>query len=222
MAGRIRSFLLTRAPALAAGCMTVWCAPGLAADAVDNQPQQVIQPEVERREIKEPKIDTEDFEVGIYGGVLSIEDFGSNAVVGARLAYHVTEGIFLEAAAGQSTAGKTSFETLSGSVQLLNDDDRKYTYYNVSVGYNILPGEVFIGSKWAFNSDLYVIGGIGNTRFAGDNHFTGNFGVGYRFLATDWLAIHIDVRDHIFKSDLLGTNKTTNNIEAGAGITFFF
>ena len=38
-------------------------------------PGQVIDPEVERREIKEPAIDKEDFEVGAFAGVMSIEDF---------------------------------------------------------------------------------------------------------------------------------------------------
>ncbi|MBT8110822.1 MAG: hypothetical protein KJO27_08860, partial [Gammaproteobacteria bacterium] len=34
-------------------------------------PGQVIDPEVERREIKEPAIDREDFEIGAYVGIMS-------------------------------------------------------------------------------------------------------------------------------------------------------
>ena len=41
-------------------------------------PGQVIDPEVERREIKEPAIDREDFEFGAFVGLMSIEDFGSD------------------------------------------------------------------------------------------------------------------------------------------------
>ena len=37
-------------------------------------------------------------------------------------------------------------------------------YYNVSVGYNVLPGEVFIGSNCAKASAFYLIAGIGSTR----------------------------------------------------------
>ena len=36
-------------------------------------PGQVIDPEVERRKVKEPKIDREDFEVGGFVGLMSIE-----------------------------------------------------------------------------------------------------------------------------------------------------
>ncbi|HEY5807887.1 MAG TPA: hypothetical protein VIT67_07955, partial [Povalibacter sp.] len=67
------------------------------APSEQSVPQPIINPEVERREIKRAKIDTEDFEIGIYGGILSIEDFESHPVYGARLAYHLTEDFFLEA-----------------------------------------------------------------------------------------------------------------------------
>ena len=56
----------------------------------------MISPELERRTITEADIDSEDFEVGAFVGVMSIEDFGSNVVYGARGAYHITEDFFVE------------------------------------------------------------------------------------------------------------------------------
>lgn len=185
-------------------------------------PEQVIDPQVERRDIREPKIDTENFEVGVFAGVMSIEDFGSDLVYGARLSYHITEGLFVEGSVGQSEAGLTSFEELSGGAPILSDSDREFTYYNLSLGYNIFPGEVFIGEGRAFNTSLYLIGGLGSTRFAGDDRFTVNVGAGYRFLITDWIALHLDFRDHMFDTDLLGTEKTVHNFEAHLGMTVFF
>jgi outer membrane beta-barrel protein len=185
-------------------------------------PGQVIDPQVERREIKEPKIDREDFEVGAYVGVLAIEDFDSNLVYGARLAYHVTEGFFVEGTFGVSDAGLTSFEILSGGALLLTGDERDYTYYNLSLGYNILPGEVFIGEGHAFNTSLYLIAGLGSTSFAGDDRFTVNVGAGYRFLLTDSVALHLDFRDHLYDIDLFGEEKTVHNLEGTLGVTVFF
>ena len=188
----------------------------------NRQGRDIIPPDLERQQIDVDAIDSEDFEVSIYYGVLSIEDFGSNDVYGVRLAYHITEGLFLEAAYGQSVGGQTSFENLSGSAQLLTDEERDYNYYNLSAAYNLLPGETFIGKSWAFNSALYVIGGVGNTEFGGDERFTVNFGFGYRLLFNDWLAMHVDVRDHLFDSDLLGKEKTVHNFELTAGFSVFF
>jgi len=182
----------------------------------------IIDPQIERRQIERARIDTEDFEIGAYFGILSIEDFESHAVYGARFAYHLTEDFFLEATAGQSKAGRTSFENLSGSANLLDDDDRKYTYYGLSLGWNALPGEVFIGKDRAYNSAFYFVAGIGSTTFGGDDRFTVNGGFGYRILPSDWIAVHFDVRDHIYDTDLLGEKKIVNNLEAHLGLSVFF
>jgi outer membrane beta-barrel protein len=185
-------------------------------------PGQVIDPQVERREIKEPRIDREDFEIGAFVGVLSIEDFGSDVSYGLRLAYHITEGFFLETTAGASRGGLTSFEELSGDARLISDSERDYYYYNLSLGYNILPGEVFLGEGRAYNTNLYLIAGLGATRFAGDDRFTVNVGAGYRFLLNDAVALHIDFRDHLYDIDLFGEEKTVHNLEGHLGLTVFF
>ena len=189
---------------------------------LEENSTQVIQPAILRRKIEVDRIDTEDFEVGAYVGILSTEDFGANTVMGVRVAYHITENIFTEAAYGISDTSETSYERLSGGAKLLTPEDRRLTYYNISLGYNLLPGEAYLSDGMAFNTSLYIIGGAGITQFAGDNRFTVNFGAGYRFLASDWLAIHADVRDHIFEIDLLGVKKTTNNLEMHMGFTVFF
>ena len=72
------------------------------------------------------------------------------------------------------------------------------------------------------NSGFYLLTGIGNVKFAGDDHLTINLGAGYRVLPNDWLAIHIGVMDRVFDSDLLGETKVTNNIETLLSATVFF
>ena len=198
------------------------CARDRLVQAEDTTQPPVIEPDVERRDIEVPRIDTEDFEVGLLAGQISVEDFGVNTVAGGRFAYHVTEGFFVELAAGRADTELTSFERLSGAAQLLTEDEREYSYYNVSLGYNIFPGEHFIGKNRAMNTQTYVIGGVGKTTFAGDDRFTINFGLGMRLMPLDWLAVHGDIRDHVFDIDLLGQEKTSHNLEATLGVTFFF
>ncbi len=207
--------------ALCVGGLT-GCARDRLVQAEDTTQPPVIDPDVARRDIEVPRIDTEDFEVGILAGQISVEDFGVNTVAGGRFAYHVTEGFFVEVAAGKADTELTSFERLSGAAQLLTEDERGYSYYNVSLGYNIFPGEHFIGKNRAMNTQTYVIGGVGKTTFAGDDRFTINFGVGMRLMPLDWLAVHGDIRDHVFDIDLLGQEKTSHNFEATLGVTFFF
>jgi len=228
MENRTRVLLLSVLLLPLAGCASLrwpWQkaeAPVAEEVSQDVDDGRVIEPEVERRRVKVAKIDSENVELGAYFGAISIEDFGTNPLYGVRADYHVTEDFFFEANIGRSRAGRTSFETLNGNVQLLTGDERQFTYYNLSLGYNFLPGEVYLGRDLAMNSALYLIGGIGSTKFAGDSRFTLNFGAGYRVLPTDWLAIHIDVQNLVFQSDLLGKDKLTSNIGAYLGATVFF
>jgi len=186
-----------------------------------EQPPALIDPNIERREIDESDIDTEDVEIGIFGGFISIEDFESSEVVGVSLAYHINENLFLEARYAQATAGQTSFEKLSGGAPFLTEEERDYTYYNLSIGYNI-NGETFFTDNLVFNSDVYFTLGAGSTKFGGDERFTISAGAGYRLLFTDFWALKVDVRDHVFTSDIIGVEKDVHNLAITLSTTFFF
>ena len=233
METRIRLLLLSIAAAAMSGCASMhwpWhhhktdatSSAASATEDVNAPPPSVIEPQVERREVKVPKIRAKDIELGAYYGELSIQYFGAQPVEGGRLDYHINEDLFVEATYGRAKGGRTSYELLSGNVQLLSDAERRFTYYNLSLGYNLLPGEVFIGRNLAMTSALYMIGGIGNVKFAGDQNFAVNFGAGFRVLPTDWLALHIDVQDLVFKSNDIGIYQLKNNLQATIGATVFF
>ena len=195
------------------------------ADAEDKSipaQEQVIQPQLERRDVKVPHIGSNEIELGYYSGILSMENFSAESVKGVRLAYHVTEDFFLEGAYARSTISDEFFRARAFPITGFDNQEEDLTYYNLSLGFNVLPGEIFVGHRWAMASAFYIIGGIGTTTFANENFSTFNFGGGYRILLNDWLAMHIDMRDYVFDSDLLGQNKRTNNFEATVGISVFF
>jgi len=206
--------------------------PALCAAQSSSQPQQpsneqVIQPQVERREIKLPKYPSKDFAIGVFGGTYSTQNFGSSGVAGVRLGYHITEDIFVDAVYAQTKVSDENYrQILSGG--LFAQPEEKLKYYNLSAGYNILPGEVFWGRNRAWASALYVIAGIGSTNFlASDlvnrrNRQTINFGLGTRVLFWDRVALQVDLRSHHFDLDLLGRNESTKNLELTGGVTFYY
>ncbi len=195
--------------------------PEIVPEPVDAD-TSIITPQVQRRVIKTPKIKARNFEIGANFGALSIQDFGTNPLYGARLAYHVTEDIFLEGSIARSKAGTTSLEDVFPNITVLSDSGRKLTYYDLDVGYNFLPGEVFLGRGRAFNTALYAVVGMGAVKFADQDKFALNFGVGTRILLTDWLDMHLDVKDHVFETDITGRTKNVHNIEATLGFAWFF
>ena len=195
--------------------------PEIVAETPEADPS-IIEPQVQRRVIKTPKIKAKNFELGANFGALSIQDFGTNPIYGARLAYHVTEDIFLEGSIARSKAGTTSLQDVFPNITVLSESGRRFTYYDLDLGYNVLPGEVFLGRGRAFNTALYAVVGMGAVKFADQDKFALNFGVGSRILITDWLDMHLDVKDHVFETDITGRTKNVHNIEATLGFAWFF
>jgi outer membrane beta-barrel protein len=208
------------------GLLVAVNAPAFAGTAGDENDDgelgKIITPDMQRRHIKEADLDSEDFELGLYYGLLSIEDFGSNEVSGVTFAYHITDRVFTEASYGLSSLEKTSYELLSGGVQLLTDEQRNLRYYNLSLGLNFLPGQVYLTKNWHFNTNFYVLAGAGNTHFADQSYFTYNFGAGLKFYATDWWSMDLSMRDYAFTHELFGNQKNTKNLEARFGLAIYF
>ncbi|MDQ6685950.1 MAG: outer membrane beta-barrel domain-containing protein [Pseudomonadota bacterium] len=192
-----------------------------AADPPKPAGDQVVVPEVDRREIKIPKFPSNDFEMGLFGGTYATQNFGASAVGGIRLGYHITEDFFVEGVYAYTKVSDEDFRLiLPGGV--FPKPSVNVLYYNLSVGYNVLPGEIFFFGKRAKASAIYLITGVGSTKFDQQRRPTFNAGFGLRVFPADWMAVQFDVRDHVYSLDLLGKRQTTQNIELTGGLTFFF
>lgn len=181
----------------------------------------IYQPDEGRIILHESDIDAQDIELGLYAGIISIQDFGTNTITGLGVSYHISEDFFFTTTMGEATLKKTSFEKLNPGFELLSEDERKYRYYNIGMGYNLFQGESFLLSH-AFNSAFYLTAAAGSTRFAGDRLHTITWGFGYRVVFLDWLATHISARDHIFKSDVFAEDETFHSVELALGLSVFF
>jgi outer membrane beta-barrel protein len=201
-------------------CLGAGLCIATATQAQDDRP--LIEPDVTPVPVTEALIDTENFEIGAFVGVINIEDFESSLLYGGKLTYHLSESFFFEAGVGFAEGGETSFEKLAGNVEVLTDSERDYSYYNINLGYNVLPGEAFLTENYAFNTNFYLIAGAGATDFAGDTRFTLNAGAGYQVLLTDSVAVQIGVRQHYYRIDVLGAEKTSMNTEVSTGLSVFF
>ena len=185
--------------------------------------EQVVVPQVERRDVKLPRFPSKDIEVGLFAGVYSTESFGASGIAGVRLGYHITEDFFVQANLAQTKVSDEAFsQYLPGGGLFPGDSVQKLTYYNVSAGWNALPGEVFIGRNRAMASAIYLLGGIGSTKFIERRRQTFNLGVGLRVLFTDRVGLHMELRDHIFKTDITGLPLTTHNVEFSGGFAWYF
>ena len=214
---RLRSFFLASSFLMALMSVTA-----VSAQSDEDEQTNLIEPQIERIDFDESMIDSDDFEIAAYAGLLAVEHFDTEVVVGFKLGYNVSEEFFVQLSYGESDTGETSFEKLSGGAPLLSDDERKLQYYLISVGYNLFPGEAFLTDSTTFNTVLYLSAGVGNTEFAGDDRFTTALAVGHRTLFADGFSFDIEMRDLIFEQDLFGEEETTHNIELTFALNVFF
>ncbi len=204
--------------------LVAWAQPTPAAPptgATSAAAEQVIVPQVDRREVKRPRYPSRDFAFGLYGGTYSTQNFGTEVVSGLRVSYHVTEDIFVDATFGRTKVSDENYrQVLPGGIFVNRTET--LSYYAVSAGYNLLPGEVFFWRNHAKATQGYVLAGIGSTDFAGQKRQTFHYGFGLRLILADWFSVQADVKDHIFSLDLLGKRQNTHNPEISLGLTVFF
>lgn len=215
----LRLLVMVTTLALASGCSLLRGQP-VSDEPVEGPVPAVIDPALERREIVRPAIDTEDWEFGVFAGVLSVEDFGAESMYGARFAFHATEDLFLEGRYARSSLRDTSFRRIGAP--LFDTEKEDLTAYDLSVGYMVLPGEVFLGTRWARTSGVYLSFGVGRVEFADRDSISYAFGFGIKVLPTDWLSLRLEARDTVFESDLLGENEWKHNFEINLGFGVYF
>lgn len=219
MNSALRPYLLMATALAASGCSLLRGDPP-ADELVEGPVPAVIDPMLDRRDIVRPQIDTEDWEIGAFGGVLSVADFGAEAMYGLRFAYHATEDIYLEGRYASSSISDTSFRRIGAPIFDVEKED--LTAYDLSVGVMVLPGEVFLGTRWARTSGVYMSFGVGRVEFADRDSISYAFGFGLKVLPTDWLSLRLEARDTVFESDLLGENEWKHNFEINLGFGVFF
>jgi outer membrane beta-barrel protein len=182
---------------------------------------QVVVPEVQRRDVKLPRIPSKDIEVGVLLGTYSTQNFGASMVGGLRLGYHITEDFFVEGAFAQTKVNDDNYRrVLPGGLFPSGKETLKYV--TLSAGYNVLPGEIFIGRNNARASQVFLLAGLGSTQFGDQRKQSFNLGVGLKVLLGERTALRVDMRDHIFSLDLLGQRERTQNLELTAGLSYFF
>ena len=71
--------------------------------------------------------------------------------------------------------------------------------------------------------DFYLSLGGGASVEPGDRGLTGSGGFGMKFYLTEWLALRLDVRDHVrqMNRQQLGVDRIVNDISAMGGLSVF-
>ncbi len=213
-----RSFLVFALSGVA--CINAIAADKTLSNLNDKQESvRIIEPKKDVPVAKAAAIDDERFELGVFTGFLSVEDFNTNPVFGVSFSYHLKPSVLLQLNYGQSAVDKATFE---GNNNFLADNDRDFTYTDVLGGYRILRGRSFFGKNQKYNTDIYLMGGLAAIDFAGESNTGVVVGASYRVVLTDTLVATMDFRGYSVNRDFLDDNKRTLNAELSFGLNLLF
>jgi outer membrane beta-barrel protein len=160
---------------------------------------------------------------GWYAGDLS----DGAPVYGGAYTFHFTEDLGLEASYFRT---KQSFQLLEaindrqqGLVDIVEVEETPVQFFLGHLVWSLAYGKV----RWLGGAigrfDFYLSLGGGATLEEGERGLTGSGGFGMKFYLTEWLALRLDVRDHVReqKRVQLGVEKVVNDVSAMGGLSVF-
>lgn len=187
-----------------------------------------IAPEKKVDKVSSAKIDTERFELGIYTGYISIQNFDSNWLFGIQGSYHIQPRLVANIYIAQSSGAQARFEReLQGTDgNFIPNRDDGFQYMGIGLSYNLLNARSFSGNKRKYDSYISIDTAVENVEFAGESNIGLMIGTTYKTVLTDWLTVNISFKDHIVERSALGVREEqstlTQNIEASLGFNVLF
>lgn len=163
-------------------------------------------------------VDKDFFEVGTSLGILTVQDFTSEAALGLNASFLTTENFFLQANFFKADISITSAEEIIGEYS----DSRTYQHFNALLGYRIFQGEIFRDDYSALSS-LYVKAGVGETQFLDEYNFTYVVGAGYQLSLLSNLSVTLDFYHYQYNSIVIYTaQESVRNSQVAIGVNWLF
>jgi len=205
------------------GCASLSRQPKAPEGAViigEEPPGRVVDPDTKTAPVRVRAIPAEDFEVtGLATFVVMdhVENDKSNFVgtYALRGAYHVTEDFFVEA--GYGKASRTGWNRLRRWMNKEQAEPIQLETYDVSAGFNLLPGDLYLTKNYVLPFVGYATAGVGYQKYEGLNAPSTVFGIGIKFFPKDWLAFRYEIRDRVWYHD--GDH---SNAEFTVGVGVYF
>lgn len=219
---RLFSVVLTLLLAIG-GCFS---ASIFAAEAELQRPTILIEPNIKRSPNSYPDFEKNHFDIIPFIGGYKLDGFNTEALQGIKIGIYPHRQFFIAINYGLSEIDE-SVRTDLGFLPLLTDT--KLSYYDLSLGINLLPSQLHfrLYGRRAINADVYLAAGLGKINIAStDNNDIDdsivNLGMGLRLALAKWLCLHASVKNHIMEESLLDPSTSAQNLSYNLGLGIYF
>jgi outer membrane beta-barrel protein len=172
-----------------------------------------------RRSAKERLVQkTNRHEVGVRGGEYVSDVFDTSYVVGALYAYHLTEDFAVEASGSYTRITSKGVPELERIFSVLGGQKRTSLLFFSNLVWSPLHAKLQSGAS-VVHFDVQLTAGAGVVDSALSSGIAGDGGIGFMFLLGRAVALRIDLRDYIYRQELLTRRLIVNDVALTGGVS---
>jgi outer membrane beta-barrel protein len=165
-------------------------------------------------------LQTNRHELTLRGGYYVSDLLDGTYVVGGAYAYHMTEDLAIEASGAYTRLASAAGSELERTFVLLQNKSRRALLFDADLIWTPAHGKMRVGGSIVhFDPYLAAGGGVVDSVLASD--IAGNAGFGLRFFVGRAVAIRLDVRDHIYRQQLLARKVLVNDLTSMLGVSLY-
>lgn len=159
-------------------------------------------------------------ELTVLGGYYSSDLFDGTYVVGGAYAYHMTEDFAIEAHAALTHIASSAGTELEQLYVVLGTKNRREILYHADLVWDPAHGKLRLGGAIR-HFDLYVAAGAGVIDSVLSSDIAGNAALGLKFFIGRAMAIRIDVRNYVYRQQLLARKEWVDDVTTTLGLSLF-
>ncbi len=174
-----------------------------------------------RRSVRERLVQkTNRHELTLRGGEYVSDIFDATWVAGGAYTYHLTEDFAVEASGSYTRITSAGGPELERAFKVLEGRPRDALLFATNLVYVPLYAKLQSGSS-IVHFDVFVTAGAGVVDSVLSSGIAGNAGFGFAFFLGRAAAVRIDVRDYVYRQQLLARKVLVNDVTATLGFSLF-
>jgi outer membrane beta-barrel protein len=159
-------------------------------------------------------------ELTLQGGYYVSDLFDGTYTFGGAYTYHMTEDLGVEASAGYTRLTSSGGPELERTFAVLQNKPRRQLTFDADLIWAPAHAKMRLGGAIT-HFDLYLAAGAGVVDSVLSQNVAGNGGFGLKFFGRRAFAIRLDVRDHVYRQQLLSQVMWVNDLTATVGLSLF-
>ena len=159
-------------------------------------------------------------ELSLQGGYYVSDLFDGTYTFGGAYAYHMTEDLAVEASGAYTRLTSSGGPELERTFSVLAGKPRTELYFDADLIWVPAHAKMRLGGSIT-HFDFYLALGGGLVDSVISQDIAGNGGFGLKFFLGHIFAIRFDVRDHVYRQQLLSQVMVVNDLTTTVGVSMY-